>query len=65
VPFFNILCVYYTWFCYMVFNSQMFNATEVQLWKWCFHIKFQFFMRPIHVWRSRMDQKVQLLKPLN
>jgi hypothetical protein len=22
-------------FCYVVFNSHMFNATEVQLWKWC------------------------------
>jgi hypothetical protein len=40
-------------FCYVVFNSQMFNATEVQLWKWCFHIKLLLFMRPIHVWRSR------------
>jgi hypothetical protein len=52
-------------------------CTEVQLCKWCFHIKFVLFMRPIHVWRSRtpvdfpsdittiMDQKVQLLKPLN
>jgi hypothetical protein len=69
-------------FCYVVFNSQMFNATEVQLWKWCFHVKLLLFMRPIHVWRSRtpdgfpcvhfpsvittiMDQKVQLLNPLN
>jgi hypothetical protein len=25
-------------FCCVVFNSQMFNATKVQLWKWCFHI---------------------------
>jgi hypothetical protein len=27
------------WFCYVTFNSHMFNATEVQLWKWCFHLK--------------------------
>jgi hypothetical protein len=37
------------WFCYVVFNSHMFNATEVQLCKWCFHIKFLLFMRPMHV----------------
>jgi hypothetical protein len=41
------------WFCYVVFYKHMFNATEVQQWKWCFHIKFVLFMRPIHVWRSR------------
>jgi hypothetical protein len=69
-------------FCYLVFNSHMFNVTELQLWKWCFHLKFLLLMRPIHVWLSRtpygllcalfpgvittiMDQKVQLLKPLN
>jgi hypothetical protein len=23
----------------VVFNSHMFNDTEVQLWKWCYHIK--------------------------
>jgi hypothetical protein len=30
----------YQGFCYVVLNSHMFNATEVQLCKWCFHIKF-------------------------
>jgi hypothetical protein len=34
-------------FCYVVFNSHIFNATEVQLSKWCFHLKFVLFMRPI------------------
>jgi hypothetical protein len=29
-------------FCYVVFNSHMFNATEVQLCKWCFQQKFTF-----------------------
>jgi hypothetical protein len=38
-------------FCYVVFNSYMFNATEVQLCKWCFHIYFQLFIRSIHGWR--------------
>jgi hypothetical protein len=71
-------------FCYVVFNSHMFNATEVHLWKWCYHTKFLLQMRPIYVWRSQsrtpagdrcvhffsvitaiMDQKPQLLKPLN
>jgi hypothetical protein len=63
-------------FCYVVFKPHMFNATEVQLQKWCSHIKFVLQMRPIHVWRSRtpdlpsvittiMDQKQQLLKPFN
>jgi hypothetical protein len=40
-------------FCYVVFNSHMFNSSEVQLCKWCFNIKFVLFLRPIHVWRSR------------
>jgi hypothetical protein len=66
-------------FCYVVFNSHMFNATEVQLRNWCFHLQFFLFKRPIHVCRSRtpngvryanfpttiIDQKVQLLKPFN
>jgi hypothetical protein len=30
-------------FCYVVFNSHMFNASEVQLCKWCFHVKFLTF----------------------
>jgi hypothetical protein len=64
-------------FCYVVFYSHMFNATEVQLWKWCTHTIFLLFM-----WRSRtpdgvrclhfpsvittiMDHKVQSSKPLN
>jgi hypothetical protein len=47
------------WFCCVAFNSQMFNATEVQLWKWCFHFKFLFLMRPIHVWRSRTPDGVR------
>jgi hypothetical protein len=49
----------YFGFCYVVFNSQVFNATEVQLWKWCFHIKFILFMRPVHVWRSRTPDSVR------
>jgi hypothetical protein len=40
-------------FCYVVFNSHVLNVTLVQLCKWCFHKKFLFFMRPIHMWRSR------------
>jgi hypothetical protein len=46
-------------FCYVVFNSHMSNATEVQLWKWCFYMKFLLFMRPIQVWRSRMPDGVR------
>jgi hypothetical protein len=29
-------------FCYVVFNSHMFNATKFHLCKWGFHIKFYF-----------------------
>jgi hypothetical protein len=42
------------WFCCMVFNSHMVNATEVQLRKWCCHLKFVLFM-----WRSRTPVGVQ------
>jgi hypothetical protein len=31
------------WFCYVVFNSHMCNATEVQLLKWCIHKCFLLF----------------------
>jgi hypothetical protein len=43
-------------FCYAVFNLHMSKATEVQLWTWCFHMKFLLFTRPIHVWRSRTQE---------
>jgi hypothetical protein len=46
-------------FCYVVFNSHMFNATEIQLWKWCFLIKFLLFMRPVHLWRSRTPDGIR------
>jgi hypothetical protein len=45
---------HYKRFCYVVLNSHMFNATEVQLWKWCFQIK-----KPKHVWRSRTPDGVR------
>jgi hypothetical protein len=46
-------------FCYVVFNSHMFNASEVQLWKWCFHINFLLFKRPVHLWRSQTPDGVR------
>jgi hypothetical protein len=46
-------------FCYVVFNSHMFNATDVQLWKLCLHIKFLLFIRPIHAWHSRTPAGVR------
>jgi hypothetical protein len=46
-------------FCYVAFNSPMFNATYVQLHKWYFHIKFGLFIKPIHVWRSRTPAGVR------
>jgi hypothetical protein len=68
-------------FCYTVWYStfQSYWGSTVEMG---FHIKFLFYVRPIHVWRSRtpdgvwcahfygvittiMDQKLQLLKPLN
>jgi hypothetical protein len=55
----QFLLYYAAWFCYVVFNSHMFNATEIQLWKWCFHLKFLLFMRPIHLWLSRTPNGVR------
>jgi hypothetical protein len=46
-------------FCYVVFNSHMFNATEVQLRNWYLHLNFLHFMRPKHVWRSRTPDGVR------
>jgi hypothetical protein len=41
-------------FCYVVFNSHIFQRCWGSTMKmFFFHITFIFFMRPIHVWRSR------------
>jgi hypothetical protein len=57
-------------FCYVVFNSHMFNATEVQLWKWCYFKwgQYTWGVRCAHfssVITTIMNHKLQLLKPLN
>jgi hypothetical protein len=43
----------------VVFNSHMFNATEVQLWKSCYNIKLLLFTRITNVWRSRTPDGVR------
>jgi hypothetical protein len=57
--------------CYVVFNSHMIDATEVQLRKWYWHTKFNFNLGQYmcahfpSVIIAIMDQKQLLLEPLN
>jgi hypothetical protein len=52
-------------FCYVVFNSNMLNATEVHLCKWCFRTKFFLLMRPIHVLPNARRRSVRALSLCN